>query len=118
MPFPRPAAPIAGRGRVRRLNPGPDRDGLIGPVPRSERARSPYPRQLSATAAAIMAGTQTPRDVAERARCSPQAALMLARTYASVANRRYFLRHQRHITECGELDDTISAARQVYQCTE
>lgn len=54
----------------------------------------------------LMAGTQTPREAAERAGCSPQAPLMLGRTYASIAHRRYLLRHHRHITQRGELDGT------------
>ena len=35
-----------------------------------------------------------------------QAALLLGRTYASVAHRRYLLRHHQHLTQRAELSGT------------
>ena len=48
--------------------------GLIPPVPVSRRERQPYPRQQSATHAAIIGGARTPRQVADVAGVSMQAA--------------------------------------------
>ena len=90
-----PGTSTSAAGRARRPL---EAASLIGPVPTSERARSPYPRQLRAAQAAIIAGTQTPREVTERAGCPPQAPLMNGRTHPSIAHRRYHLRHHQHIS--------------------
>jgi hypothetical protein len=68
-----------------------------------------------------MAGGQTPREVAERAGRSPQAPLILGRTYASMAHRRYLLRHHRHDTQRGRARRhhlSSSAGRPAHRMTD